>query len=132
MIRAALMLTFLAAAATAQVAGPCDPALTDAGNVDWSDPTRVFSNGQVRLVALQDGEESFHVMVLFPEAEPRGCTVVSAADGTGFAELSLRRTTARYASLGALELAVPGTGPGGDPVLIEFTADPGAALVALR
>jgi hypothetical protein len=135
-IFAPLAVLALALPAAAQHVGPCDPELTSATNVDWSDPTRTFANGAVRLTGLDVGAEDarFHVMVTFPEAEgdTPGCRLVSAdAELTGFGSLSLRRTTARYDTRRGVTLGVPGTGPEGDPLLIEFLVQPAQGTVAL-
>jgi hypothetical protein len=135
-VLASLAALALALPAAAQHVGPCDPALTSAANVDWSDPTRAFANGAVRLTGLDTGADgaAFHVMVTFPEAEgdAPGCRLVSAdAELTGFGSLSLRRTTARYDTRRGLTFGVPGTTPEGDPLLIEFLVEPGQGTVAL-
>jgi hypothetical protein len=139
MIRlAALALPLLLALpAAAQHIGPCDPEITSAVNVDWSDPTRTFANDRVRLTALDTGEPedaAFHVMVTLPEPEApgAGCHLISAdAELTGYGSLSLRRASSRYDGA-ALAIGVPGTLPDGTPLLIEFSVNQSAGEVAAR
>jgi hypothetical protein len=123
--------------AHAQHVGGCDTWQTSAVLVDWTDPTRTFANGAVRLIGIDTGEPasvSFHIMVTFPVAEGPGldCRLISATeDRMGFGGISLRRTTARYDSLRGLTLAVPGVTGEGDPLLIEFTLNQADGTVTL-
>lgn len=123
-------------AATAQHVGACDVSQASARNVDWSDPTRTFANGRVRLVGLDTGEPAaaaFHVLLTFPHPEEPflDCRLISAAEGMGYGSISLRRTTARYDSVRGLTIGVPGTDPEGDPVLIEFVVNQATGEVSV-
>jgi hypothetical protein len=133
-----LALATFAAPAAAQHVGPCDTWQASAALVDWSDPTRTFANGDVRLTALdteEPAEASLHFIVTWPFAEGPGldCRLVSAdADGLGFRDLSLRRATARYDPGRGLEVGVPGSLPDGTPLLIEFRLNRATGEFALE
>jgi len=124
----AIGLALLAAPATAQSVGGCDTWQANARNVDWSDPTRSFANGAIRLIALDTEEpaaSAFHIMVIYPDPDQQflDCRLVSLASGRGFGGISLQRTEASYDPARGLTLTVPGTTGEGDALAITFTVN---------
>ena len=109
----------LVAPAAAQTVGDCDDWRANARNIFWSDPTRTFGNGAIRLVALDTVEPAlgaFHVMVTFPDAEEMflDCRLVSGEGNMGFAGLSLSRASAAYDPATGLSVDIPvGVSDGG-------------------
>ena len=123
----------------AQIVGPCDDAIADIRNVDWSQPSRTFANGAVRVVQLDTAEPAaaaVHLAVLLPHPdEPfQACRVVSAAPGTGFLALSLDRASATYDPARGLTLMVPGLsydGESGMPLLLPVTVNQSTGEVSI-
>ena len=131
-----IALVALPPAVQAQHIGDCDSWQASARNVDWSDPTRTFANGDVRLVGLDTGAPemgAFHILLTYPHPDGEGmdCRLISADENTGYAMISLRRATARYDSLRGLTIGIPGTDPEGDPVLIEVVLNRATGEVTL-
>ena len=128
MIRALPILLALAAPATAQVVTECEGFAANARNVDWSDPTRTFADGAIRLTALDTAEPAaaaFHIMVTYAVTdEPfADCRLVSAGEGQGFGAISLSRAIAAYDAARGLTVTVPGLTGEGDALVIGFTVN---------
>ena len=139
-VRPAALLSLALAAplpANATHVGDCGTWQANARNVDWSDPTRTYAQGAIRLTGLDTGEPasaSFHIMVTFPLPDGPGadCRLISADEGRlGFGSISLRRATAEYDARRGLTVTVPGATGMGDPILIVFTVDQRAGTVIL-
>jgi hypothetical protein len=84
----------------------------NAGNIDWTDPTRTFSNEAIRLIKLDTEEPaccSVHLMVLHPAGDDPflACTLVSRTADAGWLNLSLAETGSRYVPGEGLKLDVP-------------------------
>lgn len=115
----------------------CDTFEANAQNVNWADPTRVFANGAIRLIALDTEEPvccSAHLMVLHPAADEPflACTLVSQRDGSGWAAIRLRNATANYDPAQGLAITVPVglyNGAGTDPGQITITVNQSAGTV---
>ncbi len=112
LIRAALVLGLTAAPALAEVTvKACEGFRASAENVYWTDPTRTFANGAIRLVALDTLEPVccvLSVMVVYPSKDepfPQ-CRIVSTTSG-GWANMFLARATAQYDPARGLSVAVP-------------------------
>ncbi len=114
--------------AAAQVVGDCDGWVASARNVDWTEPTRTFAEGAVRLVQLDTEEPAaaaFHVMVTYPDPEEMflDCRLISAGEGVGFPSLSVEKAFATYDPARGLTLEVPGLTIDGDALLVTFTVN---------
>ncbi len=80
----------------------------------WSEYSRTFYNGQVR-VALADTVEpaccSFHLVILMPDPESelgdRKCVAIGSGDGNGFSGFDFDRLKANYDPAVGLILSVP-------------------------
>ncbi|MGB3555736.1 MAG: hypothetical protein WBA25_13975 [Jannaschia sp.] len=126
--------------ATAQQVRDCDTWEVSARNVDWSDPTRTFANGAIRLVALDTEEPaaaSFHVMVTFPHPDDPflDCRLISNTDGSGFSGISLSRATADYDPARGLTVRVPAREAAAvhdTPLSLDITVDQAAGAVGVR
>ncbi|SFI84145.1 hypothetical protein [Jannaschia pohangensis] len=129
-------LTLGAGPAMAQTVGDCDGWQANARNVDWSDPTRTFANGAIRLVGLDTEEPAaaaFHIMVLYPDPEEQflECRLVSLGADVGFGGISLARAEAAYDPARGLTVSVPGTSPEGEALVIAFTINRATGQVSV-
>ncbi|WP_068301251.1 hypothetical protein [Pararhodobacter sp. CCB-MM2] len=115
---AALMFSALPLAATAQVIGDCQWAATASNIVEpWSETTRTFANGAIRVAWVDTGGEpaccSSHLMILSPSGdgsdEPvfRMCHEASARPNEGFYSVDVPGITASYDPAKGLLLSVP-------------------------
>lgn len=135
----ALLIAAVPLQAGAQVVGGCDGWINDIRNVDWDQSSRTFADGAIRLVQIDTAEPAaaaMHLMVLFPHPEDpfQDCRIVSAAEGVGFAALSLDRATAEYDPARGLTMTVPGLSyedPQGVPLLLPVTVDQAAGTVSV-
>lgn len=112
LIRAALVLGLTAAPALAQVkVSACEGFRASAENVYWTDPTRTFANGAIRLVALDTQEPVccvLSVMVVYPSKDepfPQ-CRLVST-EAAWLGEHVLSRAKARYDPVKGLSVTIP-------------------------
>ncbi|PSL17861.1 hypothetical protein [Shimia abyssi] len=87
----------------AQEAFDCDwPARAEAIVEPWSENTRTFANGEVRLALLDTIEPAaaaFHILILSPpydEVGGRQCKTLSLAEGIGFAGVDFGQLQAGY------------------------------------
>ena len=114
-IAAALLAAAAAASApaSAQVVGECEGFVANARNVDWTQPSRTYGNGDIRLVVLDTEEPAaaaFHLMVLFPDREVgfQDCRIASlAAQGGGYAGIDLGAAIATYDPATGLTVELP-------------------------
>lgn len=122
------VLCLLAAPLHAQQVGTIDTWQANARNVDWSEPSRTFANGAIRLILLdtvEPGAAAYHLMVTFPDVEGQylDCRLISAVDGLGFASLAPSRALAKYDATRGLTVTVPGLTVEGDAILLTFTVN---------
>lgn len=104
MIRALMGLCALTGAASAQTVDGCTDYRSSlaAYAEPWDRNTRLFANGEVRLVVtdtLEPAVGAFHLVILSPpydELGSRQCVLVTGADGLGFAGLTLEGMEADY------------------------------------
>ncbi len=93
--------TALAGHATGQTVNDCDW-VSSARNLvaPWSQNTRIFANGAIRIALLDAGEPaccSFHLLVLSPDPEwGQACHVISAQPGMGWVGIGFRDQKASY------------------------------------
>jgi hypothetical protein len=79
----------------------------------WEANTRLFANGEIRLVVLDTVEPAagaFHLVILHPPRDTLGipmCSMVSAAEGLGFGGMDLRPAEAAYDPARGLTVALP-------------------------
>ena len=112
-LRLALALSAVSLPAAAQEMRPCEGYEVNARNVVWSDPSRTFANGAIRLIHLDTGGEpaccSSHLMVTYPSPEEPYdlCALISAREGLGWQWLSLSRADASYDPATGLTVRVP-------------------------
>lgn len=143
MIRASVAALALLAAgpSVAATVQSCDSWVAHAQNVVWDDPTRIFANGDIRLVALDTGGEpvccSAHLMVLYLEADAPyfSCTLVSQDGSLGWAAMSLSAAQASYDPAVGLTVAVPVgiyNGVSSDPGLVSVTINRATGVVQAR
>ena len=105
----------LALAATPVWAGQqrsCDSADANAGNIDWSEPTRTYANGNIRFIKLDIEEPAccaIFLMILYPAGDDPflSCTLVGRSDGFGWADLSLSEAGSSYDPAKGLTVTVP-------------------------
>lgn len=107
-------LLLLATPAAAQSVSLCDwQALAQALVEPWEENTRVFANGNVRLVAIDTVEPAngaAYLLVLSPprsELGERQCCVVGFSDQLGFAAIYFDRLKADYDPAVGLMFDVP-------------------------
>lgn len=115
MIRAALLLSALAAPAAAQELSDCGDWRTDARNIPepWEASTRSFANGDVRLVLMDTIEPAaapYHLMILSPpfdEVGGRQCKVLSRENQSGWAGIVFEQLEAGYDPARGLTFTLP-------------------------
>ena len=116
----ALALLLAPALAQAHVVQMCDeaPCIASPSNIyePWSEHSRTFANGAIRIVLLDTGGEpaccSSHLLVLsvgggVDDPEFRACRVISASSGMGFYWVDIPGTTASYDPARGLLISVP-------------------------
>ena len=110
----AAALTLLASSAHAVVVEECGPlARADAIVEPWEDNIRSFSNGKVRIAALdliEPAAGAAWLMVLSPphdETGARQCRMIGFDQGTGFAAIYFQDIDASYDPARGLTLAIP-------------------------
>lgn len=101
----------------AQSINDCDWVASPANLVEpWSENTRTFANGAIRIALLDTGEPVCcfaHLLILSPSAEDEGpgyraCHVLSDGEaGIGFAEVDLPGIAAGYDPARGLRLDIP-------------------------
>ncbi|WP_231704082.1 hypothetical protein [Cochlodiniinecator piscidefendens] len=103
-------LIFCTTSLFAQSVEDCDwRARADAIMEPWEENTRTFSNGRVRIAALDTTEPAagaLHVLVVSPpfdELGTRQCKVISLDGSIGFAGLDFSTLNARYDPLTGLD-----------------------------
>ena len=100
-------------AAAVTVTGCTDLANVWAVAEPWEANTRLFANGEIRLVVLDTVEPAaaaFHLVVLHPPRDELGlpmCSMVSAAEGLGFGGMDLGPAAAAYDPARGLTVALP-------------------------
>lgn len=93
-------------------------ACTDLANVwavaePWEANTKLFANGEIRLVVLDTVEPAaaaFHLVILHPPRDELGlpvCSMVSAAEGYGFGGMDLGPAEAGYDPARGLTVTLP-------------------------
>lgn len=114
MIRAVFFWLALAGSASAQSANPCDwQTFAQAIVEPWEDNTRVFSNGKVRIAAIDTIEPAVGAAYLLVLSPPYGaigerqCRVVGLTDQIGFAGLDFAKLQAGYDAAVGLVFALP-------------------------
>ncbi|UWQ17392.1 hypothetical protein [Jannaschia sp. M317] len=122
--------------AQAQQVHECDTWQANARNIDWTDPTRTFANGAIRLVALDTEEPAaaaYHILVTFPDPEMRflDCRLISAGEGLGYGGLFLSRANASYDPARGLTVTVPAVDGLGDARVITFTVNRATGTVTI-
>lgn len=108
------LLALFALPATAQEIGNCDWR-ANAQNIaePWSENTRVFANGDVRVTLIDTVEPisgAYHLMVLAPpfdELGLRNCRLVSYRGGEGFSGVGFETLAAQYDPEIGLILSMP-------------------------
>ncbi|MFM7332837.1 MAG: hypothetical protein ACKO1H_00260 [Tabrizicola sp.] len=109
---AALALAPLPAAAVT-VSSCSDVANVWAVAEPWEANTKLFANGEIRLVVLDTVEPAaaaFHLVILHPPRDELGipqCSMVSAAEGYGFGGMDLGPAEAGYDPARGLTVALP-------------------------
>ena len=91
------------------------PARVDAISEPWSQSTRTFANGKIRIIALDTAEPaccSFHLAILAPNPDDelglRQCAVLNdGAEWTGFQSVDVSGTQSSYHPGRGLLLSVP-------------------------
>lgn len=127
-----VVLAIAASSASAQVISECD-ARASAGNLvePWSEHTRSYAEGAIRLALLEDATAPEccmrYLLILAPAGDEafgmqgRQCLVVAPGDDRGFRDLDIGAVAARYNPHLGLELSVPiwlhrdGTVPDAEP-----------------
>ncbi len=112
----ALTFAILLAAAplSAQSLRDCDTFEANARNTygPYEETIREFSNGAIRVIALDVGEPasgSFHVMVTYPHPDDpwQQCVLISNQDNIGFGWLNMAGTDASYDPATGLSVTIP-------------------------
>ncbi len=119
----ALVALAAAAVAAAPSVALAEPTISQCGGqarVDaivepWSQATRTFANGKIRIIALDTAEPaccSFHLAIIAPNPEDelglRQCvTLNDGAEWTGFQSVSVSNTQSSYDPGRGLLLSVP-------------------------
>ena len=111
---AVCLLTLTALPAQAVTVAPCDGlASVRAIAEPWEANTRIFANGDIRLVVLDTIEPAagaFHLAILHPPRDELGspmCSQVSASEGIGFGGMDIGPATASYDPARGLTVALP-------------------------
>ncbi len=114
MLRIASFLALAASSAFAQSVETCDwQAHPDAIVEPWSENTRVFADGAVRLALLDTIEPAaspYWLMVLSPPVDEMGsriCQVVGRGPGYGFSDMEFEALSADYDPQTGLGFAIP-------------------------
>lgn len=117
----------------------CHSADANAGNVDWSEPTRTYANGDIRFIKINIEEPAccaVFLMVLYPAGDDPflSCTLVGRSEGYGWADLSLDDATASYDPKHGLAVTVPievfdGENIASDSVKVTINQTLGSVLV---
>lgn len=114
LLTTALVALCLPAAAGAATLSECGDYRTDLRSIaePWEDHTRIYANGEIRVVLIDTIEPAagaFHLVLLTPPYDELGspvCTVVSPPEGSGFSGISFPDMVAEEAA-GSLKLTVP-------------------------
>jgi len=113
-IAALCLLTLAALPAQAVTVTACDGlASVQAIAEPWEANTRVFANGDIRLVVLDTIEPAaaaFHLAILHPPRDELGspmCSQISAYERTGFGGMDLGPATAAYDPARGLTVTLP-------------------------
>ena len=113
---AALLVTGSALAApTLTLCADSGPARVDSIIEPWSESTRTFANGAIRITGLDTGEPaccSYHLAIMAPDPReenwPRQCLVLNdGGEWTGFQFVDVGRTQSSYDPSKGLLLSVP-------------------------
>lgn len=111
---AGLFLVAGAQGASAQMINECEWQASARNIVEpWSENTRTFAEGKVRLALLDTVEPAaaaFHIMVLSPpydEVGGRQCKVISWNESVGFTGIEFSKLQARYDPAVGLIFGVP-------------------------
>lgn len=114
MIRYAIFCFLAALPAAAQSVSECDWRATATAIAEpWSENTRSYANGAVRVAVLDTLEPAaaaVHLLILSPpddEIGNRQCRIVSLDGTLGFNDLNINDITARYDAERGLVLALP-------------------------
>ena len=114
-ISAITMVGALQAAAEPAISNCGGPARVDAIVEPWSDATRTFANGKIRIIALDTAEPaccSFHLAIIAPDPENelglRQCVALNdGSEWTGFQFVDVQGTVSSYDPGLGLLLSVP-------------------------
>ena len=114
-ISAITMVGALQAAAEPAISNCGGPARVDAIVEPWSDATRTFANGKIRIIALDTAEPaccSFHLAIIAPDPENelglRQCVALNdGSEWTGFQFVDVKGTQSSYDPGRGLLLSVP-------------------------
>ena len=111
LVRLLLLAALFSGPVVAAQTRDCDTFDANASNVDWSEPTRTFANGNIRLIKLDIEEPACcakFLMILHPKGDDPflGCTLVGRSEGFGWNELHLMDAHASYDPQRGLTVAV--------------------------
>lgn len=104
-----------AAVAGPVTVAPCGDYRSDVRNVaePWEANSRTFARGEIRLVVIDTVEPAaaaFYLLILHPPRDELGspmCSVVTTAEGSGFADMGLGPAEASYDPARGLTVSLP-------------------------